>query len=501
MNKSAGILLPIFSLPSKYGIGCFDESAYRFIDLLEKAGQSYWQILPLGHTGYGNSPYQSFSSFAGNPYFISLDEFVSSGVLTETECNTADFGNTPNKIDYYKQYKNRFKLLKSAYINSDRSNTDFEKFRKENNWLNDYALFMALKDFYGGKPWYEWEKDIRLRECNAVKHYKHLLKEDIEFYKFIQYHFYKQWFRLKKYAENHGIKIIGDIPIYTALDSCDVWVDTALFKLDENKLPIAVAGCPPDGFSAEGQVWGNPIYNWERHKKDGFKWWISRLKHCFDIYDVVRIDHFRGFDEYYCIPFGDKTAEYGHWEKGPNTELFNAVKKSIGEKEIIAEDLGFVTESVRDLVKKCGFMSMKVIEFAFDARDSGSANEYLPHNYPQNCAAYTGTHDNQTIVSWFNTITAAERKKAREYLCDNHTPDNQIYRSFISLIMRSNAKLCIIPMQDFLGFNDNARINIPSENGDNWCWRIGKEYMQDEVFKEIFNMTYMYGRCKKSERT
>lgn len=495
MDRSAGILLSISSLPSKYGIGCFSESAYEFIRFLKDSGQTWWQILPLGPTSYGDSPYQSFSTFAGNPYFIDLDEFVRAGLLTEEECAAADCGDAAD-IDYSKLHDTRFPLLRKAYERSGiASDEDFIRFDKKTPWLEDYALFMALKDSFGGIPWNEWDEDIRLRKPEAVVNYTSALAEDIGFYKFIQYHFFRQWNALKKYAGENGVRIIGDIPIYVAFDSADVWSAPQLFQLDESNLPTAVAGCPPDGFAADGQLWGNPLYDWKYHRSTGYKWWISRLAHCFELYDVVRIDHFRGFDEYYSIPYGDKTAVNGHWEKGPGMELFSAVENALGKRDVIAEDLGFMTDTVRELVKESGFPNMKVLEFAFDSRDTGSRNDYLPHNYTENCIAYTGTHDNQTIRSWFETITDEERTMAREYLCDSHTPDEKLHRVFISLIMRSRANVCIIPMQDWLGYDDSARMNKPSTVGINWKWRMTEEDMNDALRDDILRMTQTFGRA------
>ncbi|MBQ9109900.1 MAG: 4-alpha-glucanotransferase, partial [Oscillospiraceae bacterium] len=398
MKRSAGILLPISSLPSKYGIGCFDKAAYAFVDFLKDAGQTCWQILPLGQTSYGDSPYQSFSTFAGNPYFISLDALCDEQLLTKEECEAVALPDT-DYIDYSRLYETRYSLLRKAYSRMENDNAVSE-FTASQPWLEDYALFMALKDHFGGVSWDNWTEDIRLRKEEALKHWKERLAKEIGFYQFLQYQFFRQWNNLKAYANANGIRIIGDIPIYVAFDSADAWANPELFQLDEIGLPKAVAGCPPDGFAAEGQLWGNPLYDWEYHKETGFKWWIERLRQCFAMYDVVRIDHFRGFDEYYAIPYGDKTAKNGHWEQGPGMELFHAVEAALGKREVIAEDLGFMTDSVRQLVKDSGFPNMKVLEFAFDSRDTGSRNDYLPHNYNENCVAYTGTHDNQTITAW-----------------------------------------------------------------------------------------------------
>ena len=494
MKRSAGILLPISSLTSKYGIGCFDKKAYEFVDYLKEAGQSYWQILPLGPTSYGDSPYQSFSTFAGNPYYIDLNELVLNGLLTKEECEQVGFKDNDD-IDYGLLYSKRYALLKKAFERSGITiDTDFIRFCDENKWLDEYALFMALKDYFGGVSWDKWEKNLRLRKDFTLNEYRSKLSDEINFYKFLQYMFFAQWNKLKKYANERGIKIIGDIPIYVAADSADVWAEPKLFQLDKDGKPKAIAGCPPDGFAADGQLWGNPLYDWDYHKETGFEWWISRLSHCFKLYDVVRIDHFRGFDEYYSIPYGDKNAKNGYWEKGPGMELFTAVEKALGKREVIAEDLGFMTDSVRQLVKDSGFPNMKVLEFAFDSRDTGSRNDYLPHNYNENCVAYTGTHDNQTIASWFDTITEDEREMAREYLCDDFTPTEKLNKAFISLIMRSKARLCIIPMQDWLGLDDKSRINVPSTVGKNWRWRLTENQLTEKLKDEILKTTRIFGR-------
>ena len=495
MKRSAGILLSVSSLPSKYGIGCFSEAAYKFVDWLKEAGQTYWQILPLGPTSYGDSPYQSFSTFAGNPYFISLEEFVNRGLLTKEECDAADFESDIDKVDYEKLYRSRYALLHKAYEKCDiEKEADFLEFCRENEWLEDYALFMAIKDKCNGTAWSEWEEDIRLRKTDALKKYSDELRYEITYYKFLQYNFYTQWEKLKKYANDKGVQVIGDIPIYVAFDSADTWAHPELFQFDEENIPCAVAGCPPDGFSATGQLWGNPLYKWDYHRKTGYEWWISRMKHCFELYDVVRIDHFRGFDEYYSIPYGNETAIGGHWEKGPGIELFKAIENTLGKKEVIAEDLGFMTDSVRQLVKESGFPNMKVLEFAFDARDTTGGSEYLPHTYGENCVAYTGTHDNQTVKSWFETITDEERQMVRGYLCDNYTPDEKIYKSFIGTLMRSKANVCIIPMQDYLGYGDECRMNTPSTVGENWRWRMKETDMSDALKKEICRITTLCGR-------
>lgn len=492
--------MSVTSLPGRYGIGCFSKSAYDFVDWLREAGQTCWQILPLGPTSYGDSPYQSFSTFAGNPYFISLEELTEEGVLTKKECQSADFGKRADDIDYEKIYKNRYPLLHKAYERSRISeDPDYVCFAEENRWwLADYALFMAVKDRFGGAPWTEWAEDIRLRRDYAMDYYRRELYFDIEFQQYLQYKFFSQWKKLKAYANEKGIQIIGDIPIYVAMDSADAWAHPELFQLDERNMPAAVAGCPPDGFSATGQLWGNPLYRWEYHKSTGYDWWMSRMWFCFQMYDVVRIDHFRGFDKYYSIPYGEETAVNGHWEKGPGIDLFRCMEQRLGKHQVIAEDLGYVTDSVRKMVQESGFPGMKVLEFAFDSRDSGSASDYLPHNYAENSAAYTGTHDNETIAGWFRSITDEERQMARDYLCDQHTPAEELYKSFIALVMRSRSDLCIIPMQDYLGLDNQSRMNQPSTLGKNWKWRLVKGELSDELKEEILAITRRYGRMNQN---
>lgn len=373
MERSAGILLAISSLPSKYGIGSFSKEAYRFVDWLRSAHQSYWQILPMGPTGYGDSPYQSFSTFAGNPYFIDLDTLVDQGLLTDSECSEIDWGDDDRYVDYSKIYNGRYSLLRKAYERWKMIDSmEFSMFMDENrDWIYDYSLFMAIKDSYGGIPWTEWPQDIRNRQPDAVQQMQLKLADEIHFQQYMQYLFYTQWNALKSYANKNHIRIIGDIPIYVAMDSADVWAHPELFRLDEDRRPYEVAGCPPDGFSETGQLWGNPIYDWELNRQTGYSWWIARMRHSYKLYDVVRIDHFRGFDEYYAIPYGEETAANGKWKKGPGMDLFRNIEKALGKRDVIAEDLGFVTDSVRKLVHDSGFPGMKVVEFAFDARDTG----------------------------------------------------------------------------------------------------------------------------------
>ncbi len=492
MRKS-GVLMPVSSLPGKYGIGTFSKNAYHFLDRLKAAGQSYWQILPLGPTGYGDSPYQSFSTYAGNPYFIDLEALIEEGYLTRAECRKYDFGKDSCYIDYEKIYLSRFAVLRTAYERSAiAGNKEFQKFISENAfWLDDYALYMTVKKSFGGISFIDWDEDIRLRKPEMMAAYRSKYRTEIEFYQFQQYLFAKQWSALKAYANSLDIKIIGDIPIYVAFDSADTWANPKLFQVDKDGKPFAVAGCPPDAFSATGQLWGNPLYAWDYHKKTGYDWWIKRIAHCFRLYDVVRVDHFRGFDEYYAIPYGDQTAEYGEWKKGPGINIFKALNKALGELDIIAEDLGFLTPSVLKLVKDTGYPGMKVLQFAFDSREE---SDYLPHNYSQNAIVYTGTHDNDTLQGWYKVLSRPDKRLSKQYINNADHPVEEIHWDFIRLAMSSVAKLCIIPMQDYLGLGAEARMNVPSTLGNNWKWRMSEDDFKKSLSKKVFDITKLYGR-------
>ena len=482
--RECGMLLPVASLPSKYGIGAFSKEAYEFIDTLKEAGQHYWQILPLGPTSYGDSPYQSFSAFAGNPYFIDLDKLVEEGLLTKEECDSADFGSNPRDIDYGKIYFNRFPLLRKAY----------ERWLKDGHTAAEaveYCFYMAVKNQNKGRSWTEWNEDIRLQKREAMERLQYELADEAGFYAFLQMKFEEQWSALKSYANEKGIRIIGDIPIYVALDSADTWYHPELFQFDENREPVAVAGCPPDGFSATGQLWGNPLYQWEYHGKTGYQWWMRRMEYSFRMYDVVRVDHFRGFDEYYSIPAGSENAIHGTWEKGPGIEIFQKMQEKFGKLDIIAEDLGFLTPSVLKLVKDTGFPGMKVLEFAFDSREE---SDYLPHNYTTNCVVYTGTHDNNTIRGWYEEMDEADRQLSIDYMNNAHTPEDEIHWDFVRLALASVAKLAVIPVQDYLGLGGEARINTPSTLGENWRWRMLSGEMTDEIAVKCRKMAKLYGR-------
>lgn len=491
--RASGILLPVASLPSEYGIGSFSKSAYDFVDMLKEAGQKYWQILPLGPTGYGDSPYQSFSTFAGNPYFIDLETFIKNGWLTKEECAAYDFGDDARYISYEKIYQSRFEILRLAYERSSVTDTSEFILYQQNNadWLNDYCLYQAVKNHFGGLGWISWEKDIRLREPEAIRRYEQELADEILFQGFLQFEFWRQWKKLKKYANNQGIEIIGDIPIYVAFDSADSWAHPELFQFDEDRRPTAVAGCPPDGFSADGQLWGNPLYDWDYHKKTGYTWWQQRIAYNFKLYDILRVDHFRAFDEYYSIPYGAKTAVNGTWKPGPRFDIFETLTKKLGRLNIIAEDLGYLTPSVLELVDRTGYPGMKVLEFAFDSREE---SDYLPHNYQRNCVVYTGTHDNQTIQGWFETLNHNDKNFAIEYMNLYGQDGKDIHWEFIRLALASVANLAIIPIQDYLGLDDSARINTPSTLGGNWIFRLLEGEITSELIGKIHKMTKLYGR-------
>ena len=495
--RECGILLPVASLPSEYGIGSFSKEAYQFVDDLRAAGQNYWQILPLGPTGYGDSPYQAFSAFAGNPYFIDLEQLTADGLLLKQECDEAFFGDDERYINYEAIYNNRFKVLRKAYerwkarILADGKDLERELTENLREETLDYCFYAAVKRSFGEKSWSEWDEDIKLRRPEAVAYYRRELEDDIRFYEFQQMMFLKQWHNLKKYANDRGIRIIGDIPIYVAFDSADSWSHPELFQFDERCRPEAVAGVPPDAFSATGQLWGNPLYRWSYHKKTGYAWWLRRMRYSFDLYDVVRVDHFRGFEKYYAIPAGDATAENGRWEKGPGYALFKKMKDDLGELNIIAEDLGFLTPEVLEMVEKTGFPGMKVLQFAFD---SGEKNNYLPDFYSPNSVVYTGTHDNDTVRSWYETISQRDRDFAARYMGVTDPDWDDIHWMFIRAALSSVSKLAVIPLQDYLGLGWEARINTPSTLGGNWEWRMKKGEFTRPIIDRCREMNRLYAR-------
>jgi 4-alpha-glucanotransferase len=490
MRKS-GVLMHISSLPSPYGIGSLGAEARKFVNFLSDSGQSCWQVLPVSPTGFGDSPYQSFSSFAGNPYFIDFDLLCDAGLLNKAEYCDINWGLDPERVDYGLVYDNKFGVLRKAASRLlAAGNVGYSEFcSKEAYWLDDYALFMALKDSHTGQPFTNWEKELCFREEYALEKAKNSFREEIELYKAIQYFFFSQWDELKKYAHERNVSIIGDMPIYVAPDSADVWAHPDLFQLDRNMNPTDVAGCPPDGFTEDGQLWGNPLYDWEENQKQNYFWWISRINRQFEIYDVLRIDHFRGFDEYYAIPFGSENAKNGVWRRGPGMHLFNAVKNTLGEKQIIAEDLGFLNKSVHKLLSDSGYPGMKVLQFAFD----GSVDsDYLPHNYSVNCVAYAGTHDNDTINGWLPTLPHDEAIKAREYL-RIHSSESEA-RATLSVLWESVAFLTVALMQDLLELDSSGRMNTPSTLGNNWQWRMRPDTDLSEVSAWLKKITTLYAR-------
>lgn len=495
MDRGSGIIMHIASLPGKYGIGTLGKEAYEFGDFLKKAGQKYWQILPIGQTSYGDSPYQSISAFAGNPYFIDFDMLAEDGLLNKDYYSNINFGNDSEVIDYGLIFVEKMKVLKIAYENFKKNKpNDLEIFeREESFWLDDYALYMAIKSDFNLKSWQTWDNDIKLRKEESLKKYRQNFSDEIGYWIFLQYEFFKQYKNFKKYINNLGIKIIGDIPIYAAEDSADVWSNPDAFLLDKKTLkPLRVAGCPPDMFSSTGQLWGNPIYDWDYIDKTGYKWWIDRIKQSLKIYDVLRIDHFKGFEAYWSIPAGDKTAEFGEWVKGPGIKIFDAIKQKLGDVNIIAEDLGVLTEDTIKLRNNTGFPGMKVLEFAFDG---SSYNAFLPHNYEKNFIAYTGTHDNDTVKGWIETSGSKEEvENAKEYLALN---EKEGYNwGFIRGIWSSIANISIAQIQDFLNLGNEARINFPSTLGGNWQWRAKEGVFTEKLEKRIYKLTKLYGRCE-----
>lgn len=490
MRKSC-ILMHISSLPSNYGIGKLGQEAYNFVDFLCQSGVKCWQILPLSPTSYGDSPYQSFSVNAGNPYFIDFEMLEDEGLLEHSDFCNIEWDSEPRNVNYEIIYNNCFNVLRKAYenFNPKKSPAYRDFIDKNRNWIGSYALFMALKFKNDGKAWYEWEHGIAMRETDALSKAKTELKKDIGFFKFIQFKFYEQWFRLKSYANECGIEIIGDIPIYCAYDSVEAWANPRLFCFDKKKRPTDVAGCPPDNFSPTGQLWGNPLYNWEYHKKNNYKWWIDRIAFASKVYDIVRIDHFRGFESYYAIPFGNETAEDGEWRKGPNSELFRLAEQKLGKLNIIAEDLGFITPEVRKMLDETGYPGMKVLQFAFD----NGKNEHLPHNFTTtNCFAYTGTHDNETLTGWVRSLSPKNLKFAKKYLGEKKI--QKLPYAVIKSAWGSVAEVAVAQIQDFLNSPPENRMNTPSTLGTNWQFRTLKSDFSSSLAKKIKKLNKIYNR-------
>lgn len=488
--------MPISALPSNYGIGTFGKESYKFVDFLERIGCRYWQVLPIGPTSYGDSPYQSFSAFAGNPYFIDLDFLVDEDLLKKEEIDVYKWQISEDKVDYGLIYNSRVKVLETAFIRSNHQNEkEYKEFCQSNKyWLEDYCLFMAVKSQFDNHEWLLWDDDIKNYQRDAIERYKDFLKDDIEFWAFVQYKFSQQWNKLRKYANSKGIKIIGDIPLYVAMDSADVWAHYEMFELDERKNPVNVAGVPPDLFSEYGQRWGNPLYRWDVMEKDNFTWWKERMKMSAALYDVIRIDHFIGIVNYYSIPAECPTAVVGCWKEGPGKKLTDVIIDAVGDAKIIAEDLGVLTQNVVDLIKETGFPGMKILEFGMDGPID---NPYLLHNFEtSNIIAYTGTHDNDTLVGYLNRKSEDELKFICKYF--NEEQKDLLPDSIIRALYASIADVVIIQMQDLLKLDNSARMNYPSTIGDNWKWRLLREQYDLIDEKALYELAYIYGRIDRT---
>lgn len=485
------------SLPGPHGIGTMGKAAREFVDFLQQAGQTYWQLLPVCPTGYGDSPYQSFSTFAGNPYFIDLDLLAEEGLLERSEYEDIDWECRPDAVNYSALYRKRFPVLRLAAERLlYRSQDDYLRFCMENrHWLGDYALFMTLKEVYGGMAWQQWPAELRERSRHAMEEVRLRYCKEVAFWQVTQYLFYRQWNDLRQYAATKGVRFIGDLPIYVSLDSADVWAHRELFRLDGEGFPTEVAGCPPDGFSADGQLWGNPLFDWERMAQDDYAWWVSRIDFQCRVYDRLRIDHFRGFDSYFAIPFGDENARRGVWCKGPGMALFRAVERQIGRRDIIAEDLGYLTDSVRRLLEESGFPGMKVLEFGFDRREPDH-EVYLPHNYPRHCVAYVGTHDNDTAQGWMAGADPVDVAHAREYLSLNS--EEGYHWGMMRALWASVADLAVVQAQDLLGLGSESRMNTPGSMGGNWCWRALPGSFTAKMAWRMRRQMALYGRLPQN---
>ena len=488
--RHSGILMHITSLPAPYGVGTMGKSALEFIDFLEKAGQTLWQILPLSPTGYGDSPYQSCSTYAGNHYLIDLDALVQEGLLTYEELSGICWGGNAEKVDFGLLYQHRLPVLRKAYSRFTDAEA-LEAFCRENgDWLPDFTLYMALKDEYQGLPWFSWPDQLKKRNPDALWQTRQSLRDSIRFYSFVQYLFFKQWNALRDYAHKKNVRIIGDVPIYVPMDSVDVWANPELFQLDGDLKPEAVAGVPPDGFTADGQLWGNPLYRWEAHKKEQYGWWLRRLGAAGKLYDIVRLDHFRGFEAYWSVPATDSTARNGHWVEGPNMDFINAVKTGLPQLELIAEDLGYLTPSLLKMRDDSGWPGMKVLEFAFDSKEP---SDYLPHTYPENSVCYTGTHDNMTMRQWFETADAEAVEYAKSYMALSEQ-EGYVWGT-IRTACASVSRICVVQLQDYLNLSGAARMNCPgTSDGTNWTWRVQDGLCTDELAEKIYKLTALYGR-------
>lgn len=496
--RTCGVLMHITSLPSPCGTGTLGREAYKFVDFLKKAGQTYWQILPVGPTGFGDSPYQSYSAFAGNPLLIDLEALAEEGLISRDDKDMELLAKKESFADFGQLFSFKRLLLAKAHTafiekSDDEQKADFLAFCRKNEWwLHDYALFMSLKYRFKQTMWTLWDDEYRLRDKAALDAYSKEHADDISCWKFIQYKFFGQYKALKKYAGKRGIKIYGDMPIYVSMDSSDIWANPEMFMLDEDRRPVKVAGCPPDAFAPTGQLWGNPLYDWDYMEKDGYKWWITRVKYSAKLFDLTRIDHFRGFESFYAIPAEDETAEHGEWLPGPSMKLFKAIKAALGDVALVAEDLGFLTEDVRAMLKEAGYPGMNVIEFGFGGDDSG----YLPHNYSKNSVVYIGTHDNETALGWYLSRDKSGRKRIRKYLgLSKGASDSDVVWSLIKLAYGSVSERCIIQMQDLLCLDNSARMNIPSTiGGSNWAWRLKGGECTPALAKRLKKLARIYYR-------
>lgn len=487
--RRAGVLLHISSLPNKYGIGTLGREAYDFVDFLKRSGQSIWQILPIGPTSYGDSPYQALSAFGLNPYFIDFEELVKDKLLSINDLPPVE--EKQNTIDYGKLFVTRYNILHKAYLNKHLVKDKFEKFQKEEQeWLIPYSEYMVLKQEHENKSWNLWYDDFKFKVDHAMAWFRNEYKDKIEEWQFYQFLFFTQWKKLKRYANKNGIKIMGDMPIYCAFDSCDVWNEPTNFQLDSSLNPIAVAGCPPDAFSETGQLWGNPLYDYEKMALDNYSWWVKRVKHSFKLFDIIRIDHFRGFAGYYSIPYGNTTAVNGTWKEGPGYSLFKEIKKACPKGEIVAENLGLLTDDVFELMDKCGYPGMNIFQFELGDRKE---NIPLKKKYDKNNIFYSGTHDNQLISSFYNELNSVDKKIVDE-LCDIKFTDRPNLK-IIEFCMNETTDTCIIPIQDYIGLSDNeGRMNTPSTATGNWCYRLEDKWMSQGLEEYIYDIT------KKSNR-
>ena len=496
--RTCGVLMHITSLPSPYGVGTLGSEAYKFVDFLKKAGQTYWQILPVGPTGFGDSPYQSYSAFAGNPMLIDIDELIKAGLVSEDDKDLKILAEKKEFADFGQMFSFKRLILAKAHA-AFAANADseqmylFGKFCRKNAWwLDDYAMFMSMKYFFKQVMWTEWADSYRLRDPQTLAKYAEEHGVDIDCWKFMQFLFFRQYKDLKKYANKRGISIYGDMPIYVSMDSSDIWANPEMFMLDSDRKPTKVAGCPPDDFSPTGQLWGNPLYDWDYMDKNNYKWWIKRVQYSAKLFDLTRIDHFRGFESFYAIPAGDKTAEHGEWLQGPSMKLFSAIKADLGDVKLVAEDLGFLTDEVKAMLKAAGYPGMNVLEFGFGGEDSS----YLPHNYVKNSVVYIGTHDNETALGWYLAQDKAGKKRIRKYLgLDKSASDSKVVRELIRCAYASVSENCVIQMQDWLCLDNSARMNIPSTiGGGNWAWRMDKDACPKELAKAMKKMAKTYFR-------